>query len=93
MESSLIEAVFKPEAKSVRSIFDGSNYYQVPDYQRPYSWGDDQVEQLWDDLYSAFEENQPNYFLGPVILAPTRGGYSEIIDGQQRLTTLTVLLL
>lgn len=91
MAAPLIETVFKPEAKNIKSIFDGGNYYQVPDYQRPYSWGDEQIEQLWDDLYSAFAERQQSYFLGPVILAPSRGGYSEIIDGQQRLTTLTIL--
>lgn len=82
---------FKPETKNVRNIFDGSNYYQIPDYQRPYSWGDEEIEQLWDDLKSAFDNQDESYFLGPVILAQTPDSL-EVIDGQQRLTTLTILL-
>lgn len=88
---TMLDTIFKPEAKNVRGTFDGENYYQVPDYQRPYSWGDEQIDQLWDDIFSAYSEKQQSYFLGPVILTPSRGGYSEIIDGQQRLTTLTIL--
>jgi len=89
--AQLLETIFKPEAKTVREIFDGGSYFQVPDYQRPYSWEDEQIEQLWDDLYSAFQNDDPSYFLGPVILSRTNQGYNEIIDGQQRLTALTIL--
>ncbi len=45
---------FKPDTKTVRAIFDGTNYYQIPDYQRPYNWGDDEIGQLWEDIYSVF---------------------------------------
>ncbi len=90
MQSGL-QGVFKPETQTVRDIFDGIHYYQVPDYQRPYSWGAEQVEQLWDDLYEAWENNEDLYFLGPVILNETKDDRLEIIDGQQRLTSLTVL--
>lgn len=83
--------IFTPESKTIRDIFDGNNYYRVPDYQRPYSWEDDQIEDLWDDIYSAFEANDPGYFLGPTILIRGRDGYLEVVDGQQRLTTLTIL--
>lgn len=48
-----IRGIFKPDAKNIVKIFsDADSYYQIPDYQRPYSWGDEQVEQLWDDLRS-----------------------------------------
>src|SRR2546421_693252 len=90
---SAVEISFKPEAKCVKDIFDGSNYYLVPGYQRAYSWEDEQVEELWDDLFSAFQEQNVSYFLGPVILTRSSEDdrYYEIIDGQQRLTTLTIL--
>lgn len=88
---SEILGVFKPDTKTVRGIFDGTNYFQIPDYQRPYAWEDDQIEQLWDDILSAFESGDEYYFLGPVILAQTESGYFEVVDGQQRLTTLTIL--
>lgn len=84
--------IFKPDAKTIVKIFgDADSYYQIPDYQRPYSWEDEQIEQLWDDLYSAMESGDESYFLGPMILIRTKDGYFEVVDGQQRLTTLTIL--
>jgi len=85
-----IHEFFKPETQTVRDIFSGYKYYQIPDYQRPYSW-DDEIEQLWDDINSAFEDKDEVYFLGPVILAQTPKRFYEVVDGQQRLTTLTIL--
>lgn len=86
-----ISGIFKPDAKNIIKIFsDADSYYQIPDYQRPYSWEDDQVEQLWDDIYSAMESGDESYFLGPVILIKTKDRY-EVVDGHQRLTTLTIL--
>jgi len=75
----------------VRGIFDGPNYYQIPDYQRPYAWGEEEIEQLWDDIKSAFDSGDEYYFLGPMIMAQTEDGDLEVVDGQQRLTTLIIL--
>jgi uncharacterized protein with ParB-like and HNH nuclease domain len=84
--------IFKPEAKTIMKIFgDADSYYQIPDYQRPYSWEDEQIEQLWDDVYSAMESGDESYFLGPMILIRTSDGHFEVVDGQQRLSTLTIL--
>ena len=90
---------FDPRALTVEAVFTGpDSYYQIPDYQRPYSWKTEQVEQLWDDLYAAFQSNDESYFLGPLVLAKPRGPAAttddrlEVVDGQQRLTTLTILL-
>ena len=84
--------IFQPEAKTIVKIFgDIGSYYKIPDYQRPYSWEDEQIEQLWDDLYSAMESGIKSYFLGPIILIGANGDYFEVVDGQQRLTTLTIL--
>lgn len=88
-----IKELFKPQAKTVKQIFgDADSYYQIPDYQRPYSWGTEQIEQLWEDIYEAMELNQETYFLGAIILTSPGSSYLEVIDGQQRLTTLTILL-
>ncbi len=84
--------IFKPAALTIKQIFtNADSYYMVPDYQRPYSWGDEQVERLWDDLFSAMEAKVDNYFLGSIILTGPREGRFEVVDGQQRLTTLTIL--
>jgi len=82
---------FKTDSLTIRKVFDGSNYFQIPDYQRPYSWGDEEIEQLWEDISLAFDSKDRYYFLGPVILAQTESGFLEVVDGQQRLTTLTIL--
>lgn len=89
-----MEDVFKPSSLTIKQLFGNTDsLYQIPRYQRPYSWNDDQLEKLWDDLLEA-KENDPNYFLGSVITAKSEDStsYLDIVDGQQRLTTLTVLL-
>ncbi len=69
-------------------------FYKIPKYQRPYRWINEQVDKLWEDLYEAYEEKIENYFLGSIILASEsiNDSYKDVVDGQQRLTTLTILL-
>src|SRR3989344_2496517 len=84
--------IFKPESLSIKAVFDADNYYQIPPYQRPFSWDNEQIDDLWDDLVSAFEEGKEEYFLGSIIVSKGEGDkYLEVIDGQQRLTTLMIL--
>jgi len=91
MSKAWLKGFFDTDAKTVGEIFDGdSGFYQIPDFQRPYSWTDDEIEELWDDIYSAFKSGEDVYFLGPLILAHTQKGEFEVIDGQQRLTTLMI---
>ncbi len=86
-----LQKVFDPQPKTVLEVFEGSSYYRVPEYQRPYSWTNEHVEKLWDDIRSASENPDDVYFLGPVILSGVKKGRLDIIDGQQRLTSLTIL--
>jgi hypothetical protein len=95
--------VFTPEHRSLDQIFAADTTYRIPAYQRPYSWQaigksdrDGQVNQMWDDLWSFFEENPQNnreYFLGSMVIVEDKGALRtfEVIDGQQRLTTLLLL--
>src|SRR5690349_20082975 len=88
-----MEDVFKPSSLTIKQLFGNTDsLYQIPRYQRPYSWVNEQLEKLWDDLIEA-KENEPNYFLGSVITAKPveQGNYLDIVDGQQRLTTLMIL--
>ncbi|MCL4713274.1 MAG: DUF262 domain-containing protein [Hyphomonadaceae bacterium] len=64
---------------------------KVPRYQRPYTWTDNEVRELIQDLRSAFERGAPFYFIGQIVLVKNKGKF-EISDGQQRLATLTMLL-
>ncbi|MEV0298544.1 DUF262 domain-containing protein [Nocardia sp. NPDC050710] len=84
-----LEAHEKPLGK----IFCGDYDFSVPNYQRPYAWARDQVADLLADLTGALgrDENEP-YFLGSLVLVKKLGRpEADIIDGQQRLTTLTIL--
>ena len=67
--------------------------YHIPGYQRPYSWTKEETGLLFDDLYNFFqEEKSDNYFLGSIVLIKEeQKRYAEVIDGQQRLTTLSIL--
>jgi hypothetical protein len=63
----------------------------VPPYQRSYSWTDEQVRQYIADLQAALGALEPSYFMGTVVMTPSKEGRLTVIDGQQRLAT-TVLL-
>ena len=67
---------------------------QVPPYQRRYSWEEAEISDFWWDLRAAFSSANPQYFLGTIVL--TRQGstmHSSIVDGQQRLTTTSLLFI
>lgn len=79
------------EAKDVQLrdiLFTNYKKFKIPRYQRPYSWGEDHVSDLWNDLIS-----DDTNFIGSLIFNTEhqeRSGYYEIIDGQQRLLTITI---
>ena len=68
----------------------------IPDYQRPYAWEEKECQTLWDDLFAfAFPDedsekfnSDEEYFLGPIVTFKNAEGKMEIIDGQQRLTSM-----
>ncbi|MBQ7626046.1 MAG: DUF262 domain-containing protein [Rhodocyclaceae bacterium] len=74
--------------------------FLIPDYQRPYAWTRDECATLWDDLFSFALpgegeqefDNSGEYFLGPIVTFRNVDDRLEIIDGQQRLTTIMLLL-
>ncbi|MCQ2187707.1 MAG: DUF262 domain-containing HNH endonuclease family protein [Bacteroidales bacterium] len=89
------------DQKSIKSLFsDNKSDFLIPDYQRPYAWQIAECQTLWEDTFSfAIPENDyqkfksgDEYFLGPIVTFKNSDGKLEIIDGQQRLTTLMLLL-
>ena len=88
--SKKISGAEYPLSKIFSSDFD----YVIPSYQRPYAWTVDQASELFDDLFDFYShEKEDTYFLGSIVLIKEeRMPESEVIDGQQRLTTLTILL-
>ena len=90
-----MEETFKPNSLTINKLLtDSDALYQIPVYQRPYKWGDDEVDKLWDDILESYLNEEPNYFLGSIITAKsgTDTKYLDVVDGQQRLTTLIILI-
>lgn len=75
-------------------IFSPDFDYHIPSYQRPYAWTDEQTGMLFDDLWDFYQaELDDDYFLGSIVLIKEENEpYADVIDGQQRLTTLTILI-
>jgi uncharacterized protein with ParB-like and HNH nuclease domain len=89
------------DQKTIKSLFsDKKSDFLIPDYQRPYAWEDDQCQTLWDDIFTfAIPDNNyqnfnqdDEYFLGSIVTFKNDNDKLEVIDGQQRLTTLMLLL-
>ena len=90
------------DQKTIKELFsDKKSDFLIPDYQRPYAWGEVECQTLWDDIFSFafpegnadnFDSDNDEYFLGPIVTFKNSNNKQEIIDGQQRLTTLMLLL-
>jgi hypothetical protein len=84
------------EAKEVKvgSLFSPEFIFIVPIYQRPLSWERENYEQLFDDILESLGNNENQYFLGSIILQESGhdGNRYEIVDGQQRISSLAILL-
>ena len=90
------------DQKSIRTLFSEKKAdFLIPDYQRPYAWEEKECQTLWDDLFlfafpdndcDKFNSESDEYFLGSIVTFKNEEGKMEIIDGQQRLTTLMLLL-
>ena len=84
--------------KTISGIFSESGKkFVIPDYQRPYSWTKEHCETLWDDLKDFafadnFNDDSDKYFLGTIVTVNIDNNPGEVIDGQQRLITLSLLL-
>lgn len=89
------------DQKSIKDLFqDRRSDFLIPDYQRPYAWGEKECQTLWDDIFSfaipdegrTMFDRSSEYFLGPIVTFKNAESKLEVIDGQQRLTTLMLLL-
>src|SRR5665213_2235534 len=85
--------------QSVAKIFSDDYVFQIPGFQRPYAWTTEQAEELVDDFLAFMQtpggliEEMPPYFLGSIVLIKEETSpNADVVDGQQRLTTLTILL-
>ncbi|MGE7216210.1 DUF262 domain-containing protein [Priestia koreensis] len=81
----------KEKEFSIRDIFTGN--YSIPIYQRAYAWSDKEIETLVDDIYDYYSlDSNQNYYIGSLVVHKDNNDLENVIDGQQRLTTLTLLI-
>lgn len=67
----------------------GSRYYQIPRFQRPYSWEPEHITEFWNDT---IVDSDSDYFIGSMVVFTNKNSPTNIVDGQQRLTTITMIL-
>ena len=82
---------FDANPKKIKGIlFSGDDVYKIPRYQRAYSWNEDEISVFWEDITSA----EKSYFIGSLVFNLQNykegNGKIEIIDGQQRILTITI---
>ena len=79
--------------QAIKDVFDDKYYFEIPSFQRPYAWTTEQVDELLDDLTDSSSRNgEAPYFLGSIVLIKDDDDpRSRVVDGQQRLTTITLM--
>ena len=96
----VIDSKFSASIASIKELLESSERFLVPKFQRNYSWDVEKVEELWNDLVENYEtimnkivpNEEAQYLLGPMVLLKSdRSSDFLVIDGQQRLATLTML--
>ena len=83
---------------NIYAILNGNKQFLIPVYQRYYSWDLEQCKRLWDDIVEMQKKNKAGHFVGSIVniaeqAMPTGVQKFMIIDGQQRMTTLALLLI
>ncbi len=73
---------------SLEKLLQG-NYFVIPKFQRPYSWEIDQISEFWNDIVANIGES---YFIGSMVVYETKAGKLAVVDGQQRLTTISIFM-
>lgn len=74
--------------KEIKKVFE-TGYYHIPRFQRPYSWEKDHIAEFLNDTLI---ENETDYFIGSIVLYKINADLFGVVDGQQRLTTITMIL-
>ena len=77
---------------SFGELLTGNNSYAVPSFQRDYSWSEAQVNRLWDDITETLDDGRSEHFMGAVVVNNSKKPELMLIDGQQRVTTISILM-
>ena len=81
-----------PENKTFAEVMSNGKSYAVPAFQRDYSWEEEQLDELWQDIQH-IQERETQHFMGYLVLQSADDKFFQIIDGQQRITTITLIII
>ena len=84
---------FNTSNQTYRQIMGNGLTYKVPRFQRDYSWTEEQWDDLWLDIQNVLQGEEPAHYMGYLVLQSRDNKKFDVIDGQQRLTTLSILVL
>jgi hypothetical protein len=85
---------FNTTNSTFRQLLGNGLTYRVPPFQRDYSWTEDEWDDLWQDILGLFEEGgEVSHYMGYLVLQSSDSKQFDIIDGQQRITTISVMIL
>jgi len=79
------------DTEDIKELLSNGKIYEVPAYQRDYSWKQEHWEDLWEDLL-AIEASREDHYMGALVLEVGERKQFRIIDGQQRMATLSMLI-
>lgn len=82
----------KSEERTIGSILGDKRPLRVPAYQRSFSWAKAQIDDLWEDIQTILYNGHEPYFLGSMVFIQKADNSLEVVDGQQRLATVSLLL-
>lgn len=84
---------FKTENNTLRKLIGNGLTYRIPRFQRDYSWTNDEWEDLWVDVLGTVDGGEASHYMGYLVLQSADDKSFDVIDGQQRLTTLSLVML
>jgi uncharacterized protein with ParB-like and HNH nuclease domain len=88
-----MKGIIDTSSMTYRQIMGNGMRYEIPKFQRDYTWEAEQWDDLWFDIQSLISEEETEHYLGYLVLQTTDNKNYYIIDGQQRLTTLSIIIL
>ncbi|MFN3605356.1 MAG: DUF262 domain-containing protein [Leptonema sp. (in: bacteria)] len=89
----MIKPLFDTKTLNLSELLSNSKIYKVPRFQRSYSWTEDNWEDLWQDIFGLKNNEESVHYLGTIVLQTQDNKTFTIIDGQQRIVTLSILIL
>lgn len=88
-----MKGIQNTSSKTYRQLMGNGLRYEIPKFQRDYTWEFEQWDDLWQDIISLENNEESEHYMGYLVLQTSNNKNFQIIDGQQRLTTLSILIL